>query len=442
MPSLKEASEFFRQKEYGKAISILDELLAKEPENTDLIYNKSLCLYYLDQKEEAAKTLKNIKKFKTKQQYMNSMKLLHECGPAEDVLSEEGLIKTLRFFKPKETFKDVIGMEKEKKYLYQNILIPLRKPELYKAYNRRISATCMFYGAPGIGKTWIAKALGGESGANMIILRMQQLFNMYVGNGEKNLHTIFEQARKNTPCIMFIDEMDAISTSRSSMSDSKGTGSELANMITVFLTELDGIESNPEGLFIIGATNRPWDIDPAIKRSGRFSDVMYVRPPNFKERAQMIKFYMDKTRHSSLNYQILSLATMGYTSSDIKLICEKAILKPIIEADAKGLQGKEAAEQYAARRPVNMQDIISVIKKEMPSSSLDEWYIRTRKELLGTIETRMEGGKTIRTWKSGSLEPQEKRMYWDMLKDVINSTNNASLRMKLMARKAAVNLVF
>ena len=127
---------------------------------------------------------------------------------------EEGQIKKLSFYKSKVKFDSVIGLDKTKKFLQDNIILAIKEPALFKKYGKKLGVGLLLYGPPGVGKTHIVNAIAGEAQANVIIARINQIIDMYTGNTEKNLHAIFEQARKSTPCIIFFDELDALGVKR------------------------------------------------------------------------------------------------------------------------------------------------------------------------------------------------------------------------------------
>lgn len=428
----------FNKGKYSKALEGLDVLLSRDPSNEHLIYNKALCLFSIKDYTQAKAVLQGVEKFKDKSTWIKVKDMLiaidHSLAKQEETtpsnkINEEGIIESLEFFKSTTTFKDVVGMEKEKDYLFKHVIIPFRKPELLKEYGKRNGEGLLLQGSPGAGKTFLVKCLAGEVGAKLLLVRLPQLLNMYVGNSEKNLAKIFEQARKNAPCIIFFDEIDATASKRSSGGDTKGEGSVLRNLISSLLVEMDGIEKNPEGLFVIGSTNRAWDIDPALKRSGRFNDILYVRPPNMKEREGLFKYYTLKLLHNPLNYRRLALATMGYSAADIARICDLSTMEKISDAYTTN-----------AKNPISTEDIIKVIKKQMPRSSIDEWFIDTKKELLGKIEMKVVDNKEIKSWKEGNLEAQERGAYKELIKDILKTTKPSNIRIRNLIRGIAINL--
>ncbi len=343
---------------------------------------------------------------------------------------EEGQIKRVPFYKSNMTFKDVVGEEKLKRFLNDNVVLAIKNPNLFKQYGKKLGVGLLLYGPPGVGKTYTVNAVAGEAGANVIIARTNQIVDMYTGNTEKNLHAIFEQARKNTPCIVFFDELDALGVKRGG-GDSGGEGSALRLAVNQFLVEMNGVEKNPEGIYVIGATNQPWDIDPALKRSGRFGDALYIPPPNYKERKHLFEFYTSNKPHKRLHLGRLSRATTGYSPADIEKICDKAIMIPLL---------KEYNTQVKTK--LTTGDLIKVIKgkvDENVGSSLDEWYLMVKKEVISKTETQIVDGKKQTIVKEGKLDAQEKILYKSMVKDIKKNTGSFHRFEKRLTRGFAVH---
>src|SRR5208282_6657892 len=144
--------------------------------------------------------------------------------------------------------------------------------------------------------------------------------------------------------------------------------------------EMDGVEKNPEGIFVIGATNQPWDIDSALKRSKRFGESIYVPPPDSKSRRSAFIYNTRKMPLGSVDFGRLARATMGFSQADIEEICDKAALIPAAEEDRTG-----------RRRKIVMNDFLRMIKKH--GNSLDEWYAMIKKEVISKTETSVVDGK-------------------------------------------------
>jgi transitional endoplasmic reticulum ATPase len=343
----------------------------------------------------------------------------------------EGQIKKVAFFKSEIRFKDVIGLKKVKRYLAENVVLAIREPALFKKYGKKLGVGLLLYGPPGTGKTYVVKAIAGESGANVIIARVNQIVDMYTGNTEKNLHAIFEQARKNTPCIIFFDELDALGVKRGGDGgDAGGNSSALRLAVNQFLIEMSGVETNPEGIYVIGATNNPWDIDPALKRSGRFGDSVYIKPPTYTDRQNLFRYYTRNKPVGSLNLGRLARATMGYSPADIERIADKAAMLPLLHEYTKH-----------TRRKYTMKDVMTILKdKDYSGSSLDEWYSMVKKDVISKIETRTVNGKKEETIKEGKLDPQEKILYKAMINDIKKSTSPIRIGFKRFIRWWALNL--
>ncbi len=343
---------------------------------------------------------------------------------------EEGQIKHIAFFKSNIKFDSVVGLEKMKQYLHDNVVLAIQQPELFKRYGKKLGVGLLLYGPPGNGKTYIVKAIAGEANAKFHVARINQIVDMFTGNTEKNLHQIFEQARQNTPAILFFDELDALGVKRGGGGGEGGDSSALRLAVNQFLVEMNGLEENPEGLFVIGATNSPWDIDPALKRSGRFGDSVYIAPPKYRDRKKMFEFATRNKPRSRLNYGRLARATTGYSPADIDRICDKAAMLPLLH-------------EYSRKksRKLTMTDMLKVLKdKDSSGSSLDEWYLMVKKDVISKTETQIVEGKKQEIVKEGKLDPQEKLLYKTMIKDIKRNTSPNRVRMKKFVRWLALHV--
>ena len=345
---------------------------------------------------------------------------------------EEGQIKKLSFYKSKVKFDSVIGLNKVKKFLQDNIILAIKEPALFKKYGKKLGVGLLLYGPPGVGKTHIVNAIAGEAQANVIIARINQIIDMYTGNTEKNLHAIFEQARKSTPCIIFFDELDALGVKRGGGGGGSEGGESSAMRLAVnqFLVEMNGVESNPEGIYVIGATNQPWDIDPALKRSGRFGDSVYLSPPKYKDRKGLFEYYTRNKPRAHMGYGRLARATAGYSPADIERAVDRAAMRPLLhEYETK--KGRE----------LTMNDILATLKdKDFGGSSLDEWYSMVKKDVISKTETQIVDGKKQEIVKEGKLDPQEKVLYKAMINDIKKNTAAWRIQIKKIMRWWALNL--
>lgn len=258
--------------------------------------------------------------------------------------------------KPDINFADVGGMETVKKEIELKIIKPLLHPELYKAYGKKIGGGILLYGPPGCGKTFMAKATAGQVNAKFLSVGLSDILDMWIGSSEKNLHEIFELARRNTPCVLFIDEIDALGASRSDMKQSAGR-----HLINQFLQELDGIDSTNEGVLIIGATNTPWNLDPAFRRPGRFDRIVFVPPPDVASRESILKLKLKSKPTGSIDVQSIAKKSEHYSGADLDAIIDIAIEQKLESSFTDGIP-----------KPLETNDLISALKKHKPSTQ--EWF--------------------------------------------------------------------
>jgi len=257
---------------------------------------------------------------------------------------------------PRINFDHVGGMTDLKEKISIKIIKPLKHPEIYKQYGKTSGGGILLYGPPGCGKTYLAKATAGEAKINFINVSLHDVLDMWIGQSEKNIHNLFEQARRVKPCIIFFDEIDALGFKRNNLSQSKGS-----NVINQLLSELDGFESNNEEILIIGATNTPWSLDEAIKRSGRFDEVIFVPPPDEEAREKIIGIHMADKPSDNINLNTIARLTNMYSGADIRNLINRAIEKKLPEA----LKIGEIV-------PIYEKDLKEEIKNFSPTTK--EWF--------------------------------------------------------------------
>lgn len=254
------------------------------------------------------------------------------------------------FEKPKLNFAGVGGMDALKEEIRMKIIYPLQHAELFKAYDKKIGGGVLLYGPPGCGKTLISKATAGEIKANFIALGLHQILDMWIGNSEKNMHEVFELARQNAPSILFFDEVDALAADRRDLRQSAGR-----NLINAFLSEMDGAESNNDGVLVLGATNAPWHIDPAFRRPGRFDRTLFVPPPDEGGRAAIIEVMAQKKPIAELDPKALAKKTDNFSGADLKAVFDLATEEVLNQAMKTGkvipLTTKDLIKAAARHKP-------------------------------------------------------------------------------------------
>ena len=278
-------------------------------------------------------------------------------------LSHEGAEEEFSFSeleKPNINFAQVGGMEEIKEQIRLKIIEPLRHPEIYRAYGKSVGGSILLYGPPGCGKTHLARATAGEVSASFLAVGLHDILDMYIGNSEQRLHALFEQARNNTPCVLFFDEVDALGASRADMRHSAGR-----HLINQFLAELDGIAANNEGILILAATNAPWHLDPAFRRPGRFDRLVFVPPPDSAARAAILQVLLRGKPVQELDLDSLAKKTGKFSGADLKALVDQAIEDKLRVAFAAG-----------APSPLTTKDLLAATKSIKPSTL--PWFASAR----------------------------------------------------------------
>ena len=255
---------------------------------------------------------------------------------------------------------DVGGMVEVKNRLEASFLAPMRNPELRRLYGKSLRGGLLLYGPPGTGKTFIARAVAGEMGAGFLSVTISDILDPYIGNSEANLHNIFQQARRHAPCVLFLDELDAIGIKRS-----LARNSSMRSTVNQLLEELDGVSSDNDGVYLLAATNAPWDIDPALRRPGRLDRTLLVLPPDEPARAAILHTHLRERPVEGIDLQALARATEGLTGADLSHVCDSAAENALMDSVRTGRP-----------RLMNMKDMYAALKEVRPSSG--PWFETAR----------------------------------------------------------------
>jgi len=226
---------------------------------------------------------------------------------------------------------DVGGMPEVKQRLELAFLGPLRNPQLRKLYGKNLRGGLLLYGAPGCGKTFLARAVAGEMGAAFISLAIVDVLEMWIGNSERNLHQLFEAARRSAPCVLFLDEIDALGHKRSNLQSSvmRTLGNQL-------LAELDGMDGDNDGVFVLAATNAPWDVDAALRRPGRLDRTVFVAPPDAEARTAILEYHLRDRPIANIKLDALVRASADFSGADLAHLCDSAAEFALADSMAGG----------------------------------------------------------------------------------------------------------
>jgi transitional endoplasmic reticulum ATPase len=369
------AEAFLRQGKSGAALAALERVSAGEgPPKAGLIVAKALVAegdvpaarphYWEAVARDAALA---DPKFEVRLGHSN-------VAPPEPVLTEgtkamaDGPAASAE--KSRVSFADVAGMEEVKQSLRMKLLLPVQQPEMFAAYGKRAGGGVMLYGPPGCGKTHLARAAAGELGVDFASVGLSDILDMYIGSSERNLHATFESARRNSPCVLFFDEVDALAARRADMRQAHSR-----QIVNQFLAEMDGVESGAnEGVLILAATNAPWYVDAAFRRPGRFDQLVFVPPPDGPARAAVLSLLCREVPLAELDFRAVAEATEGFTGADLKGVVDRAVEAKLREAMRVGRP-----------LPLSTADLLDAARSIRPTA-VAEWMATARNYVMHSNE--------------------------------------------------------
>lgn len=277
-----------------------------------------------------------------------SRKAIKATGDIDDTPKTQWELKA----KPTEKLEDVAGLNDVKQELREKVIEPFLHPELYERFKVQVGGGILMYGPPGNGKTFIAKAIAGELDAAFFNVNTSQIKDKYVGETEKNMQRLFDEAREHERSVLFLDEVDHLLGRR---------GNRKIGTVAQFLSLTDGLIENTNCLLVLAATNKPWMLEDAVLRPGRLGTHIYVGPPDADAREAILAYNLKGVPYNkNVSFKKITGMTDGYSGADLAGLCDRA------KRSALNRQLESGVEEQ-----VNMADFKAAIKKVSPSVTPD-----------------------------------------------------------------------
>lgn len=294
-------------------------------------------------------TIDDINELKCEYELTNKKnKIQKDIINKQTIESEKSILKS----KNRVTFDDVIGLDDVKELINQMVVYPFKYKEIYKAFNRDSGGGILLYGAPGTGKTMIAEAIANEIDAEFYSIKCSDIASKWYGESARNIKKLFDKARSHERSIIFFDEFDSLGSNRD-----HGNYNTVNMVVSELLSQIDGFESKKNTVLLIASTNKPWNIDSALLRSGRFNKKIYIGLPNKTSRINLLIHELKDSPLSKVDLESISEKTEGYSSADIVELCN----------ETKDIAIKRSIQMNQIS-PINQKDLIKALS--MVSSTI------------------------------------------------------------------------
>jgi SpoVK/Ycf46/Vps4 family AAA+-type ATPase len=272
----------------------------------------------------------------------------------------------------KTRFVHIAGMDDLKKSIRLQIIEPFINPGLFAKFRKKAGGGILLYGPPGCGKTLLARAVANECNAGFLAIGIAEILSTWLGESERNLALMFEKARAQKPCVMFFDELDALAYARS-----KASSDTSRKIVNEFLSQLDGFDNQNDQVLILAATNMPWDVDPAMKRPGRFARQVFVPPPDAVARARIIELALESVPHGTVDAPAIARVTEQYSGADVDALVERAkeyVLTEYLETRREREITQEDLVRAAAELVPTTQDWLRTARNLVKYAGGDDSY--------------------------------------------------------------------
>ncbi|NHJ06054.1 MAG: ATP-binding protein [Candidatus Heimdallarchaeota archaeon] len=275
---------------------------------------------------------------------------------------EEAIDEIIVVEKPNVKMSQVAGLEEAKRALREAIILPMKRPDLFKGARNPWRGILLF-GAPGTGKTLLARAVATEVDATFFNVSASSIISKWLGESEKLVQQLFETAQEKQPALIFIDEVDSIASARGG-----GEHDAMRRVKTTLMTQMSGVTTRKEDrIVVIGATNLPWEIDPAFR--SRFEKRIYINLPDLEARAKIFEIHTKGVEcDDTVDFQLIGEMSDGYSGRDIQLICREAVMMPVRELDISGALD----DPNIQARHVTLEDFLAAFEKIKPSVAPEE----------------------------------------------------------------------